>query len=80
MADNSKPMSLNSTDMNNVLRSGLIFLSGLALMYITQIIGVIQTPNHLFSFGDLIPNTFTQGGMILYILNRLTDIIRKFVA
>ena len=77
---NSKPMSLNRTDMNNVFKTGIIFIAPVALIYFAQVTGALQVSNHTFSFGDLVPSSFTLGAMVLYIFNRLTDIIRKFVA
>ena len=76
----SKPMSLNKTDYKLIVRSGLIFLAPVVLIYLTQVTGALSVQGHEFSYKDLIPSTFTQGGMVLFVLNRITDIIRKYIA
>lgn len=75
----SKPMSLNKSDVKSVIRTGLVFLAPVLLMYLAQVTGALQTPNHRFSVNDFFPSTFTWGGIALYILNRITDLVKKFI-
>lgn len=66
--------------MRMVVRSGLLFLAPVFLIYLTQVTGALSVEGHVFTYKDLLPSTFTQGSMVLFVLNRCTDIIRKFVA
>jgi len=73
-------MSLNHTDWKNILRGGVIFVAPVILIYFAQVTGALSVEGHAFSVRDFIPSTFTQGSMVLFVLNRLTDILRKFVS
>jgi len=73
-------MTLNKQDYKAVLRTGLIFLAPLGLIYLAQVTGALQVPNREFSLKDLVPSSFTIGAITLYVANRLTDILRKLVA
>lgn len=76
----SKPYSLNKTDFKTALRSALVFLAPLALIYFGQLTGTLQTAEHGISLNDFIPTQFTLGAIVLYVVNRLTDLIRKYIA
>ena len=49
----------------------------LAEPYLTTITGVISQSGHEFTVRDFIPNTFAQGGIILWFLNAALDYLRK---
>ncbi len=79
MKDTSKSYTLNKNDWRQALRRGALFLAPLALIYITQITGALQQEGYVFNVKDLIPSTFTQGAIVLYFFNRLTDLINRFI-
>lgn len=59
------------------LHNLLIFFSPLLILYISTVIGVISANSNGFHLQDLIPNTFAQGGLVLWILNSVLDYLRK---
>lgn len=70
-------------DAKAVINRGLLFLAPLAIMYLAPIVSVITATvldgTFIFSLGLFIPNPLVIGAMVLYILNRLTDIISRFM-
>lgn len=73
----SGPNDFDRVDVKNWAHNFLIFLAPLAVMYLGSVIGFIQTEG--FSLKVFIPNSFLQGGMILYILNTALDFFRKYI-
>lgn len=71
--------TLDKRDYKQALRRGLLFLAPLALLYITQVTGAIQQDGHTIMLKDFIPSSFTYGAVMLYVLNRLTDLINRFI-
>lgn len=70
-------------DAKAVINRGLLFLAPLAIMYLTPIVSIVTSTvldgTFIFSLGLFIPNPLVVGAMILYVLNRLTDIISRFM-
>ena len=56
----------------------LIFLAPVALIYVVSVTG--SASGGVFTLSDFVPNSVTIGAMILYALNALTDLLRKFIA
>ncbi len=75
----SQANTLTKTDWKQAARRGALFLAPLSLIYLTQITGALQQEGHTFVVRDLIPSTFTQGALVLYVANRLTDLINRFI-
>ena len=75
----SEAYSLAAADFQKWGRNLLLFLIPVILIYITFVIAAINDAGGTFSFSDLIPNAITVGAMVLYVLNGLTDLLRKFV-
>ncbi len=73
-------MTLTKTDIQTANRSALIFVAPLALLYLTQVTGTLQTAGHVISLKDFIPTSFTTGAVALYVVNYLTNLIHKFIA
>lgn len=73
-------VTLTKKDQSKWLHNLLVFLAPLGVLYLTTVIGVISQESHVFSWQDLIPTTFAQGGMVLWILNTLLDYLRKLRA
>ncbi len=80
MKDTSKQYTLNSRDWKAALKRGLLFLAPLALIYINQVTGAIQQSGHSITLFDFIPSAFTWGAVSLYVLNRITDLINRFIS
>lgn len=63
----SPKFSLNSKDINNWKENALKFLVPFLLVFIPAVIQVI-------------PTEWKYGALVLYVLNVLYDLLRKFVA
>ena len=74
---NLNQVKLSSPQQGKWFRNLLVFLAPLGILYITTIIGVISQDNHAFGIQDFVPNTFAQGGLILWVLNSVLDYLRK---
>ncbi len=68
--------TVNSQDLRQVLKNMVVFLAPLIVLYGLQLNGVLQ--NRPLGFEDLMPTTTTWGGIQLYVLNALMDLIKKF--
>lgn len=78
--NNLPKVSMNKADWQSVLRTGLIFLAPLGLIYFGSIVTTLSDPRHILKLSDFMPNSFQVGAMVLYIMNRLLDICRKALA
>jgi hypothetical protein len=58
----------------------LIFLAPVALIYILATTALITGANGVVTLSDFVPNSVTIGAMTLYVLNAVTDLLRKFTA
>ena len=70
-------LTLTKSNQNKWFHNIVVFLSPVFVLYLTTIVGVISQDNHSFSFTDFIPNTFAQGGIVLWFLNSALDYFRK---
>ena len=68
---------LTKPNQSKFLHNILVFLSPVAVLYLTTVVGVISQEGHVFSFKDLIPTVFAQGGIVLWFLNAALDYLRK---
>jgi hypothetical protein len=79
----SPEKKLIEKDIKAAFSRGLLFLAPLAIMYLTPVIAAISTAvvdgTFMFSLGLFIPNPLVIGAMILYVLNRLTDVISRYI-
>lgn len=76
----SKKFDLSQEDLKRSFHWSLVFLAPLALIYLTSVITILSFPGHIFSLQDLFPNPVTAGALALYILDRLYDIVMRFIA
>lgn len=74
---NLNQVKLSVPQQGKWFRNLLVFLAPVGILYLTTVIGVISQDNHSFGLVDLIPNTFAQGGIILWFLNAALDYLRK---
>lgn len=75
----SEQFKLTKTDTKRWYHNLLVFLAPVAVIYLTTTTGLLMQEGHTILLTDFIPNNFTIGAMVLYVLNGLLDIIRKFV-
>lgn len=75
-AKNSPVGKVNSTDLKEWGNNLLIFLAGLALVYLLQLNGVLQNRN--LAWNDLIPTQMTWGAIELYVFNAIIGLLKKF--
>ena len=76
----SEHFSLNRQDKKDWVHNFTLFLAPLASMYLIAVVGAIQSNNNLFDYRHFIPSQMVQGAIVLYILNTLLDLIRKYVS
>lgn len=70
--------NLTRADRQKWLNNSLIFLAPLFVLYLVFVQTGITSDG--FSMSDFIPTQEVIGGLILYIINTLLDLLRKFVA
>lgn len=70
-------LKLEQRDLDKWFYHVKLFLTPVAIIYILAIIGSITANKGAVSINDFIPNSFTLGGICLYILNSLLDYLRK---
>jgi len=70
-------LTLNKPQQIKWIKNLLVFLAPVGILYLTTITGVISQSGHEFTVRDFIPNTFAQGGIILWFLNAALDYLRK---
>ena len=70
-------ITLNKVQQHKWFNNLLVFLAPVGVIYLTTVIGAIQSDGHVFTAKDLIPTTFAQGGIVLWFLNSALDYLRK---
>lgn len=76
----SQKFSLNAADIQKWTHNLLVFLAPVTLIYVLAVVGVITAANGVVTLADFIPNAIVVGAMVLYVLNAVVDILRKFAA
>lgn len=74
----SKSGVMSREDWKKVGKSAIIWAIPAVLLYLNSIIGVMSATGHEFSVMDFVPNTFTQGGITLYVLSQLQGILIRY--
>lgn len=69
---------LSAQDWQEWFKNLRVFLTPLALLYLLQVVAVIQVPNHVITLMDFAPTQPTIGAGALYLLNALIDLLRKY--
>ena len=75
----SQAYTLSGVDFQKWTRNLLVFLAPVVLIYLAFVAAAIAAANGAFSFSELVPNQIVIGAMVLYVINGITDIVRKFV-
>ena len=76
----SQRFELSKTDVNVWKKNLFKWAWPMVGLYLVTIIGVLSQDRHVFSFTDFIPTQMAQGGIMLYVLERIYDIGNKFAA
>lgn len=71
---------ITKTQLKDWQKNLLLFLIPLAVIYLTSVLAVLQQQGHVFSLEDLKLTQFTLGAIVLYIVNALLDLSRKFLS
>ena len=74
----SQRFSLNKDDLKKWLRACLIWLAPLGVFYFGSVLLTLQADN-IFEISHLYPTNAVINGMVLYIIERLFDLSRRFV-
>ena len=77
MDPNSPKWSLNSIDWQRWIHNALVFISPVVLIYLVAVASVLQGG---FSWAVFVPTQVVIGSMVLYVVNVLLDLFRKFAA
>lgn len=72
--------TLDTKSQNKWINNIIVFLAPLGILYLSTVIGTVSTSAVGFRVEQLIPNTFAQGGLVLWVLNALLDYLRKLQA
>ena len=73
----SHRFQLRSEDWKRAFHNSLIFLLPLLAIYIAFVTNNIRTDG--FAWSDFIPDLIVIGSLILYVLNVMMDLIKKFL-
>lgn len=73
----SNNFQLKKEDIFKALHNSLLFFVPLVMLYLPFAISNVSTDG--FIWEDLKPNMFVIGSMVLYVLNFVYDLARKFV-
>lgn len=74
----TQKFSLNAADVQRWIANLIVFIAPVLLIYLLAVIATINSSG--VSLASFAPNALTVGAMVLYILNAVVDIIRKFVS
>lgn len=74
----SPQYTLTAADFRKWGTNLLIFLAPVALIYLLSVIATVNSAG--VSVAAFVPTTATVGAMVLYVLNGIVDLIRKYVA
>jgi hypothetical protein len=73
----SPRFSLEQSDIERWLQNSKVFLAPLGLIYLAFVSANLSDG---FSLSDLVPNAVVMGAIALYVVNSLTDLLRKLIA
>lgn len=71
---------ITNTQVKDWKRNLLVFLAPVGIMYLVSVVGLMSANNNMFDPRYFIPSAMVQGGIILYVLNGILDILRKFLS
>lgn len=74
----SKRHKLSKTDRKNWVVNMKRFIAPVIILYLMQVISTIGLDGHVVTTGDFLPNQYTQGGILLYVMNSTLDVVTKW--
>lgn len=75
----SDSMTLNAEDWKAGAKAAVVWAAPVVLLYVNSVIGTIQQEGHVFAFTDMIPSTFTQGGIMAWFLMQVQGMLIRLV-
>lgn len=79
----SKSFSMTKTDWNGLVDQAIIFSIPICLMYLTpitiSITEAMESGKFVFSWDYFVPSQIVVGGIILFLVNRVLDFLRRYV-
>ena len=75
--ETSKKYSLNSADFGHWIKNALLFLAPVGVIYLAFVQGNLGDG---ISISDFVPDAIVMGAVILYAINTVLDLLRKFLA
>lgn len=76
----SNRFSLNEKDIKTWLKWAVVFTLPVFTIYGGQILGAISANNGAVNLNDFIPSVFTWGAITAYVIERIQDLARRFIA
>lgn len=70
-------LTLKKPEQKKWAHNLLVFLAPVGIIYVGQIVSLFSIENHVLALTDFIPNSFTQGAIVLYLGNSTLDYLRK---
>lgn len=74
----SEAYMLSVQDLQKWGKNLALFLIPVLSIYIASVVAAINGSNGAISLVDFLPDPITVGAMVLYILNGITDLLKKF--
>lgn len=72
-----KKFKLSKNNNSKFIYNLKLFLAPVAIIYLVAVVGIINANGGSVKIEDFIPNSFTLGGITLYVLNNALDYLRK---
>lgn len=72
----SKKWTLNREEIQKVSKNAVVFFSPVALIYLGFVLSAVQKDG--FQVKDLVPSSEAVTVIVLWIINTLIDILKKF--
>jgi hypothetical protein len=76
----SRRFTLNRQDLVAWFKNAAWFTAPVILIYVLSVTGKLEQANHVLSLNDFVPTSTVVTAMVLWVLNRFVDVLRRFVA
>jgi hypothetical protein len=71
---------LDMVDIKRWIVNLLIFIMPVVLIYANSVLGAINALNGVFAWSIFVPSPLTWGAIVLFLVNSVIDLGRKFAA
>ena len=75
----SDKFELTKSDWKKQGKAAVVWSAPVLLMYLSAVLGVLQVEGHTWNIQDLIPSSYTVGGIIVWALSQVQGIILRWV-